>query len=343
MHIMDRCNPRDRVLDALSGETPEIPPVAIFTQSSTLSQMENTGSPWPLAHSDPAMMAALGSAQHRMFGFDSVRVPFCVTVEAGALGCDVSMSGRSSPPSVIPGRYSLDPLNGKMDDPSCIPQVDEFLSDPRVGCVSDSVRLLSSHLDDVPVIAGVTGPLTTLTQMVGAEGMVLGSIMCPEIVRSWSSEITVRLKAYIGLLEDSGADVILLGEASGSPDLIEPSMMMHLTGDFLKGMSVGHSKRVLHMCGDVNPVLNDLSILGFSGLSLEGAMDPFDTVSKIGERVALVGNVGPVDPLLTGTPQDVLDASRRSLEAGFDIIAPGCGVPVQTTDENLRAMLRVRH
>lgn len=68
-------NSRERVMEALSGDRPEVPPVAIFTQSATESMMEATGARWPEAHTDPERMAALGCAQAELFGFEAVRVP----------------------------------------------------------------------------------------------------------------------------------------------------------------------------------------------------------------------------------------------------------------------------
>ncbi|MGN0099187.1 MAG: uroporphyrinogen decarboxylase family protein, partial [Candidatus Methanomethylophilaceae archaeon] len=177
-------NGRDRVLDALNGDGHGDAPVAVFTQSSTLSQMDATGAPWPVAHSDPDAMARLGSAQADMFRFDSVRVPFCVTVEAEALGCKVNMGTRTSSPKVLPGTFTLDPFGGESSDPSDIPSTSEFLGSNRVGVVSDAVSSLSrSHGDHAPVIAGVTCPLTMLSQMVGAENMVVATLSCPGIIR----------------------------------------------------------------------------------------------------------------------------------------------------------------
>lgn len=179
---MEHTDAKGRIMDALSGDRPDIPPVAIFTQSSTVSQMDAVDSPWPLAHTSPTAMASLGSAQHTMFGFDSVRVPFCVTVEADALGCDVDLGGRISSPTVMRG-FKLDPFGGETDDPSSLPSIDDFLSDDRTQCVSAAVDILSHRFENVPVVAGITGPLTVLSQMVGAENMVLGTVMCPDLVR----------------------------------------------------------------------------------------------------------------------------------------------------------------
>lgn len=333
-------NGKDRVLDALSGDRPDDAPVAVFTQSSTLSQMDAVDAPWPIAHSDPERMARLGSAQADMFGFDSVRVPFCVTVEAEALGCEVDLGTRTSSPKVLPGSFTMDPFGNGSSDPSDIPSPSEFMVSERIGVVSGAVSSLSkSHGDEVPVIAGVTCPLTMLSQMVGAENMVVTTITDPGIIGRWSKEITRRLIPYIRLLEDSGADVILLGEASASPDLIDPGMFDTLAGDHLRMLSSeGDSSKVLHICGHVEPILERMSGLGYDALSLEGAVDPYLARRTVKDEVRLVGNVGPVDPLMVGTPADVIKACGKSRDAGFDVISPGCGIPIQTPDANLLAM-----
>ena len=44
--------PRDRVLAAMKQEKLDRPPVAIFTQSATVGQMDWSGAAWPEAHKD---------------------------------------------------------------------------------------------------------------------------------------------------------------------------------------------------------------------------------------------------------------------------------------------------
>lgn len=331
---------RDRVLNALSDGCCDRAPVAVFTQSSTLSQMDNTGAAWPEAHRDPGKMALLGSAQADILGFDSVRVPFCVTVEAEALGCSVDLGTRTSPPKVLRGRFTMDPFGCGSSDPEDMPSPTEFLTASGVGVVSDAVTSLSgSHGDHLPVIAGVTCPLTILSQMVGAEDMVLTMITCPGTVDRWCGEIAERLVAYMHLLEDSGADILLLGEASASPDLIDPEMFRTLVESHLRRLSLECDLyKVLHICGHVEPILDRMSMLGYDGLSLEGAVDPHVAKGIVGDRTHLIGNIGPVDPLLTGTPDEVRRACDDAEKAGFDIVSPGCGIPIQTPDRNLMAM-----
>ncbi|MBQ2762161.1 MAG: hypothetical protein IJF47_00395, partial [Candidatus Methanomethylophilaceae archaeon] len=81
--------PKERVLAAMRKEELDRPPVAVFTQSATIGQMDATGVAWPEAHSDAKMMAKLGAAQATVFGFEAVRSSFCLTAEAERLGCMV--------------------------------------------------------------------------------------------------------------------------------------------------------------------------------------------------------------------------------------------------------------
>jgi [methyl-Co(III) methanol-specific corrinoid protein]:coenzyme M methyltransferase len=77
---------------------------------------------------------------------------------------------------------------------------------------------------------------------------------------------------------------------------------------------------------------------GASGLSLEQKVDPFTAVKLVGNKVALCGNVGPISPLLNGTPEMVKEHTQRCLDAGFRVIQPGCSIAMDSPADNLRAM-----
>lgn len=66
---------------------------------------------------------------------------------------------------------------------------------------------------------------------------------------------------------------------------------------------------------------------------------PHVAVEMVGKRTVLIGNIGTVGPLMLGTPVSVTLAAQNCLEAGFDIIAPGCGLPLSTPNENLEALV----
>ncbi|MBR4216195.1 MAG: methylcobamide--CoM methyltransferase, partial [Candidatus Methanomethylophilaceae archaeon] len=65
-------------------------------------------------------------------------------------------------------------------------------------------------------------------------------------------------------------------------------------------------------------------------------VDPFTAVDMVGSKTVLVGNVGSVRPLFQGTPAEVVEGVKKSVEAGFDVISSGCGIAVATPDENMK-------
>ena len=88
--------PRDRVLAAMKKEKLDRPPVAIFTQSATIGQMDKVGAAWPEAHKSAELMAKLGAAQADIYGFECCRAPFCLTAEAERLGCVVQVDKKEA-------------------------------------------------------------------------------------------------------------------------------------------------------------------------------------------------------------------------------------------------------
>lgn len=336
-------NQRDAVLDAVSGDGADEPPVAIFTQSATLGQMDRIGVHWPEAHSDSEKMASLGAAQADLFGFPTVRVPFSVTAEAQAIGCGILPGTSVSQPTVVPGKYSLDPMDGSSVGLEMLPDMDDFLKGAGVSTVIDAVSILRKSHPDHAVVAGVTGMLTCMSQFLGAEPLVMGTLMCPDTILEWSDRLSRLLSGYVQLLSENGADIVMLGEAAASPDMIDPSMFGRLAGNGIKRVfSRCGSATCLHICGHALPIIEDMAATGADSLSIENVVDPAEARSKVGGRVALVGNVGPVDPLLTGTEGDVIDAAGKAEADGFDVIAPGCGVAPMTPDGNMLALASYR-
>lgn len=327
---------RDRVLDALSGKPPDEVPVAIFSQSATIGMMDATGSSWPEAHSDPSKMALLGAAQADVFGFESVRAPFCMTAEAERLGCRVRYGGRTASPMVIGHAFEFDPFGESLTEAPSL-DADEYVSG-RMEIIVEAVGILRKGWGDrLPVVCSALAPLTLMGQTVGAEGMVLGTLLCPDVVEAWASVLTVLQAEYIRTLADAGADIIFLIDGDASPSMMDPCMYWRLAGSHCRRLIDRRVETVLHICGDALPIAGDMARTGASALSLESSVDPAE-LKKASGGTPVVGSVGPVFPLLTGTPRDIVREASACEEAGFEVIAPGCGLSVLTPDSSLRAL-----
>lgn len=334
--------PRERVIAAMKQESLDRPPVAIFTQSATIGQMDKCGAAWPEAHKDANLMAKLAAAQADVFGFEAVRASFCLTAEAERLGCKVQVDKRDAAPMLKVHPFKFDPMMGEYDDCSALMSPEEFVKDGRVKVVQDACSILKkSHGENYAIVAGNTGPFTLAGHMISTENMVFGMMMAPEEVDKWVAAVSPIVKAYSQALSDAGADVIQCSEPSASTDMLAPDMFEEASGKAIKE-SLALTKdayTVLHICGDTYPILDQMACTGCTGLSIEEKVDPFKAMEKVGKKVVMVGNVGSVRPLFQGTPEEVKTGALNSAKAGFGVISSGCGIAVATPDENMKAMV----
>lgn len=334
--------PRERVLAAMKLEKLDRPPVAVFTQSATIGQMKDTGASWPAAHSDPALMAKLGCAQADVLGFEAVRASFCLTAEAERLGCTVDPGREDRTPMLKKHPFNFDPMSGEYDEPNLM-DPEEFLKGGRPATVIEAVKLMKkSHGDNYAVIAGNTGPFTLAGHLASTENLVFGIMMAPEEVVKWVDAVNPICKAYTQALADAGADIIQMSEPSASTDLLSPDMFDDYAGKYVKTSlaAVNGAYSVLHICGNTEPIIDQMIGTGVTGLSIEEKVDPAAAVKKVNGRAALIGNVGAVFPLLQGKPEDCYEHGKIVRNAGFSVVSPGCGLSALTPDDNLRALVK---
>jgi len=334
--------PKERVIAAMKLEKLDRPPVAIFTQAATIGQMDKVGAAWPEAHKNAEVMAKLGTAQADVFGFECVRAPFCLTAEAERLGCKVQVEKKDAAPMIKEHPFHFDPMTGEYDDPAGVMAPEEFLKGGRPAVAIKAIELMSkSHGKEFAVVAGNTGPFTLAGHMINTENMVFGMMMAPEEVAKWVAAINPVVKAYTQALSDAGADAIQMSEPSGSTDMLAPDMFDDASGKYLKNSlaCVKGAFPVLHICGDTYPIIDQMISTGVKGLSIEEKVDPFKAVEKVGNRAALIGNVGSVKPLFQGTPAEVTAAATNCAKAGFSVVSSGCGIATATTDENMKALV----
>ncbi len=333
--------PRERVLAAMKQEKLDRPPVAVFTQSATIDQMDAINTYWPEAHSDAKMMCELGAAQATVFGFEAVRSSFCLTAEAEALGCRVDPGKKDRTPMLKAHPFKFDPMSGEFDEPNLMAP-EEFLKTGRPAVILEATKLMKEKYGkEYAVIAGNTGPFTLAGHLVSTENLVFGIMMEPEKVKEWVDAVNPIIKAYCQALSDAGADIIQMSEPSASTDLLSPDMFTEYAGSYVK-TSLAATKgvdTVLHICGDTKPILGHMIETGVTGLSIEEKVDSAEAVKIVNGRAALVGNVGVVAPLLQGTPEDCAAAGKRIAEAGFNVISPGCGLSALIPGANLKALV----
>jgi [methyl-Co(III) methanol-specific corrinoid protein]:coenzyme M methyltransferase len=86
-------NAKERVMAVLNHQKPDRMPCFGANSTVTFDQMIEIQAFWPEGHEKAETMANQAMAAYSILGFDAVRVPFCRTIEAEALGCKLRSGG----------------------------------------------------------------------------------------------------------------------------------------------------------------------------------------------------------------------------------------------------------
>ena len=95
----------------------------------------------------------------------------------------------------------------------------------------------------------------------------------------------------------------------------------------------------LHICGNINPIIGPMATTGADVIDLDWMVPLDEARRKVGQDVTLCGNFDPSGILLQGNPQTVAEAAAACVQKGGTrfILMPGCEVPPDTPEENIRA------
>lgn len=101
------------------------------------------------------------------------------------------------------------------------------------------------------------------------------------------------------------------------------------------------AKVKLHICGNLNPVLDLIAQTGADIADLDHMVDIKRASEIFPESMSICGNFDPVGVLYSGTPELVKQEVRRCKEISrknHNFISAGCEVPKGTPLANMKAM-----
>ncbi len=306
------------------------PPVGNPTSIVSIELMEKTGIFFPRAHLEAEAMAELAAAGHEILGFDAVMPEYSVQQEAAALGCEMDWGSPSMMPDAKTHPFQ------RVED-IVIPE--NLLEKPSAKVVLEALSLLRRQYgDDVAIIGKVMGPWTISYHMAGTQNFLLWGLTEPDKVRRYLDQLKEVTVLFAKAQFKAGADVVILADhATG--DLVSPktyeTFLLPVHKELVQRIA---GPLILHICGNCSDRLRLFVEAGFEGYHFEWQVDAREAVKVVNREMALVGNVNNATTLLRGTPEDVYKQARYSIEAGVDIIAPECAVPLQTPIRNLQAI-----
>ena len=329
MALVETMKPRDRVLNALAGKPVDRPPVSNPTSVATVELMDLVDAPFPDACRDPELNARLAATGYTELGFDSIMPVFSIIQESSALGCEMQWEGKDNWPTV----RMYNPI---WRGPEDVRVPEGFLDHPDNRCVLKSLEILKREYGgEAAIIGKAMGPWTLGYHVFGVENFLLMSIDDPDKTRR-CLDLMKEISVLFALAQvEAGADAITF------PD--------HATGDLVSGeyyrkfLLEIHQEMVeripcpliLHICGNTLDRLDYIAQTGMACFHFDSKNDPRQAVDVAAGRIRLVGNVNNPETLYARGPEQVREEVYRCMDAGVDMIAPECAIPLASKLENL--------
>lgn len=330
-------NSREQILRLLQGDKIDYVPNFSGMGSITLYGLQQLGYRFNEVHVEPRKMAEAAASTHRFFGFESAVVPFDMGVEAEALGAEVKYYDKGDDQVIYPT------MSKKLADTveELEIQIPDNLAEAgRIPVVLEAIRILKHEIgDDVAIGAWVLGPFTEMGQIVDLENLLKMSFKKQDLVHQHLDTMVEYLASILDLYVDAGADYVTVREMGAtssilSPRLFEKLVLPHLQ-DLFGRVSV---PKVLHICGNTNPIIHLMAQSGADALSVDQLNDLAQTRQELPD-IVLLGNYNPFDVLCNGTPDDVDRTIKQIVENGADAIWPGCDIWPTVPAENMEAMM----
>ena len=329
MPLTETMTPKERVMNALAGKPVDRTPVANPTNVSTVELMDMVDAPFPDACRDPELAARLAATGHTELGFDAIAPYFTIIQESSALGCEMQWEGKDNWPTV---RMS-NPIWKGPDDIHIPPG---FLEHPDNLAITRAISLLKEEFGDHVAIIGKTmGPWTLAYHVFGVEAFLLMTVDDPDMT----------MRCLHKLKEIS----VLFGQAqiaAGADALTFPD---HATGDLVSGdyyrrflleihqemAEVLDVPLILHICGNTLDRMPYIADTGMAASHVDSKNDPQEAMDAVSGKIALVGNINNPETLYARGPEEVRAEVFKCLDAGVQMIAPECAIPLATKLENL--------
>jgi len=267
-------------------------------------------------------------------------VEFGMAAEPSAFGAKIRFFS-DQPPAIEPLHADLSfwaqakPINPLED--GLMPLVLRLYQkiDTRLSAEGTPIRMVAAR-----------GPLAVASWLVGITPLMEGIVMQPTETDKLLTTVTTSLINWLQAQLDCLSypeGILLLDDLVGmvSPRSYKAQIEPHIQRIFaaFEGLI-----RIYHNDTPCPKLLEPLAEAGFDVFNFSHKTDIAEVKAKMGHRVALMGNVAPLDLGVRGTPEEVYaaatDCLQKATPGGGMILSFGGGVSPGTRPENIDALLR---
>ena len=217
--------------------------------------IENSRLTFPEIHNNSKDMVKL-SIELKKHNSDSLcRLPFCVTVEAEALGADIKLGDEKIGPRV--NKYVFNNLEQLKD-------IKEIKFDEgRIHCVLAAVESLSRQGERT--VLNIVGPMTIISSLMDPVVFYKGIRKNREIIDNFIKVIENSVVKYMLEGISRGASIISYGDPAGDLDIVGPKIYREISGkatyNILKMAHQNLNHGIIHICGKASTALEKMGFI----------------------------------------------------------------------------------
>ena len=295
--------------------------------------MQQAGAEWPQAHTDAKAMSRLAAASYETGCFENIGVPFCMTVEAEAMGAKVTLGTKQFEPHIE--RYVIDSVSQWRQ----LPCADFHTGRGKVAL--EALIELKKKYPHVPIVGNLTGHISTAASLMEPTVFYKELRKKKEDAHNFLRFVTKQLISFANLQIEAGADVIAISDPSGTGEILGPDLFETFTVSYLNEL-IEHllpqkMAVIVHICGQMKSVYKQVNEIKADILSFDSIVPMKEARINLPDRI-LMGNVSTY-ALEFAEPEKIRTITRHCAEAGSDILAPACGLGTKTPLVNIQSMM----
>jgi len=277
-------------------------------------------------------------ACYELFKYDSVEVTWDIMMEAETVGAELEFPEDGIPrvkKYILSQKSALSSLK--------LPQPE---SSGRFPLYMEACKAVAKVIKDSALTGTVTGPWTIATGLRSVQELIFDTVDDPAFVEDLMRFTTEVTKILGSRVIETGLS-LTMGEAASSCSLISPAIYRQFIKphhkeivDFFREKKAGLS---MHVCGYIDPIMEDLMDLGISALSLDSPSSLKKIVEVSRKRIVLVGNVA-TSLFVNGTKEEIETSVKECIRAagpgGAYILSSGCELPYNATAERVQSFVK---
>ena len=217
--------------------------------------------------------------------------------------------------------------------------------DKRLPYCLELYQRVIPHITDAHIRVQTSWPWTVAAQLRGAQELIFDTFDDPDFVHELMKYCTASTMAVCTTINQTLPENIGLWftEPSAGCSVISPKIYSEFVKPYheeiMKNLKDQGRYISLHICGFIEPILEDLLSLGVDILDLDTPNSLETVLSQSKDRVAVCGNVATTI-FAEGSKADIEHSVIKCLDVGKHytgyILSPGCALPRNSVLENIK-------